>query len=64
MKIRGNYLVSAERDQVWAALNDEQILSRCIPGVERLEKTSSTEFAATVTTKVDPGKATFSGEVT
>ena len=64
MKIKGSYSVSAERDQVWAALNDEGVLSRCIPGVKTLEKISSTEFAATVTTKVGPVKATFSGEVT
>ena len=64
MKIKGRYLVSAERDQVWAALNDEGVLSRCIPGVDRLEKVSNTEFAATVTTKVGPVKATFSGGVT
>ena len=64
MKIKGSYLVSAERDQVWAALNDEGVLSRCIPGVKTLEKISDTEFAATVTTKVGPVKATFSGEVT
>ncbi|MBT05376.1 MAG: carbon monoxide dehydrogenase [Rhodospirillaceae bacterium] len=64
MKIQGRYLVCAERDQVWAALNDERVLSRCIPGVKTLEKISNTEFAATVTTKVGPVKATFSGEVT
>ena len=64
MKIRGSYSVSAERDQVWAALNDEAVLSRCIPGVKTLEKISDTEFAATGTTKVGPVKATFAGEVT
>ena len=64
MKIKGRYLVSAERDQVWIALNDEAVLSRCIPGVKTLEKISNTEFAATVTAKVGPVKAIFSGEVT
>jgi len=64
MKIKGSYSVSVDRDQVWAALNDEGVLSRCIPGIERLEKISNTNFAATVTTKVGPVKATFSGEVT
>tara|TARA_B100000686_G_scaffold348048_1_gene438179 strand:+ start:2555 stop:3154 length:600 start_codon:yes stop_codon:yes gene_type:complete len=64
MKIKGSYSVSTDRDQVWAALNDEGVLGRCIPGIDRLEKISNTEFAATVTTKVGPVKATFSGEVT
>ena len=64
MKIQGSHVVAAGRDQVWAGLNDEGVLSRCIPGVEKLEQISNTEFAATVTTKVGPVKATFSGGVT
>jgi carbon monoxide dehydrogenase subunit G len=64
MEIKGSYLVSAPPEQVWKALNDPDILGRCIPGIETLEKKSQTEFAATMTAKVGPVKAKFAGQVT
>ena len=54
----------APRDKVWAALNNPEILKRCIPGCQSLEMTSPTEMTATVVVKVGPVKATFAGKVT
>jgi carbon monoxide dehydrogenase subunit G len=48
---------------VWRALNDPEVLRRCIPGCRSLEKLSDTEMAATVQAKVGPVKATFNGNV-
>jgi carbon monoxide dehydrogenase subunit G len=56
--------VPASRDKVWAALNDPEILRRCIPGCQRLEMSSPTEMTATVVVKLGPVKATFAGKVT
>jgi len=64
MEMTGEYRIPAAREQVWAALNDPDILKASIPGCETLEKTSDTGFAATVTAKVGPVKAKFKGEVT
>jgi len=56
--------VPASKAKVWAALNDPEILERCIPGCQSLAMTSPTEMTATVVVKVGPVKATFSGKVT
>jgi carbon monoxide dehydrogenase subunit G len=45
-------------------LNDPNVLRECIPGCESLEGSPAEGFAARVTTKVGPVKATFNGQVT
>ena len=64
MEMSGEYRIAAPRDQVWAALNDPEILKSSIPGCQELEKRSDTELSAKVVTKIGPVKATFKGEVT
>ncbi len=60
----GEYRIAAPRERVWQALNDPDVLKRCIPGCEAIEKVSPTEFTAKVTAKVGPVKASFTGAVT
>ena len=64
MKLKGEIRINAPRETVFAALNDPEILQQSIPGCQDLEKTSDTEFTATVVAKVGPIKATFKGDVT
>jgi len=63
MNLSGEHRIEAPRDKVWAALNDPDILKQAIPGCEQIEKTSDTEFTATVKAKVGPVSAKFSGIV-
>ena len=63
MQMQGERNIDASRADVWAALNDAEVLKACIPGCETLEKTSPTTFEATVMQKVGPVKARFSGSV-
>jgi carbon monoxide dehydrogenase subunit G len=64
MELKGEYRVPAPRELVWAMLNDAAVLRECIPGCESLEGSPAEGFAARVTTKVGPVKATFNGQVT
>lgn len=64
MKLKGEIRINARRETVFAALNDPEVLKQSIPGCQDLEKTSDTEFTATVVAKVGPIKATFKGDVT
>ena len=64
MKLKGEIRINALRETVFAALNDPEVLKQAIPGCQDLEKTSDTEFTATVVAKVGPIKATFKGGVT
>ena len=63
MTMTGEAVLPADRQRVWAALNDPAVLKACIPGCQELEKTSDTEFQATVRAAVGPVKATFKGRV-
>jgi carbon monoxide dehydrogenase subunit G len=64
MTMQGEVALPAERERVWAALNDPEVLKACIPGCQELEKVSDTEFAAVAKVAVGPVKATFKGNVT
>ncbi|WP_085902332.1 SRPBCC family protein [Kiloniella majae] len=64
MKMEGQQLIPAPQQKVWEALNDPEILKNSIPGCETVEKTSDTEFQASMTAKFGPVKAKFKGQVT
>ena len=64
MKMNGEFRVPTDRETVWRALNDPEVLKDCLPGCQEIEKTSETEMTATLTIKVGPVKATFAGGVT
>ncbi|GHB44848.1 hypothetical protein GCM10007094_37740 [Pseudovibrio japonicus] len=64
MEMSGEQQIPASQEKVWEALNDPELLKKCIPGCDSLEKTSDTEMTATVTAKVGPVKAKFKGAVT
>src|SRR3546814_9874979 len=50
-------------DLVWQALNDPDVLRRCIPGCQSLTKESDTRMVATVEIKIGPIGARFNGAV-
>ena len=64
MELKDEIFIDAPRDEVYAALNDPEILRECIPGCEKLVKHSDTELEAKVVLKIGPVKAKFSGDVT
>jgi carbon monoxide dehydrogenase subunit G len=63
LEMAGEYMLPLGREKVWAALNDADMLKRCIPGCESLEKLSDTEFAAQVRLAIGPVKAHFKSKV-
>src|SRR4051812_56049 len=64
MELNDEKRIPAKQDVVWKALNDPDVLKRCIPGCEAVEKRSDTEMTARVVVTVGPVKAKFTGEVT
>ena len=64
MKLSGSYKLNVKKEIVWQALNNADILKRCIPGCESFEKESSTVFNTTATNQIGPMNATFSGTIT
>ena len=64
MKLSGSYKLNVNKEKVWKALNDPEILKKCIPGCEVFDRESDTVFQATATNQIGPMNATFSGTVT
>lgn len=63
MKITGKSTIDAPRDQVWAALNDMEVLARIVPGCERLEQVGDNEFEGTVKIGIQAIKGTYNGKI-
>jgi len=63
MKLSGSYQINLEKQKVWEALNDADILRKSIPGCESFIKNSDTEFTATATNKIGPFNASFTGDI-
>ena len=63
MKIEGTHELRAGRERVFQALTDPEVLKRCIPGCERLEKTGENAYAATLKAGVGSIKGVFTGNV-
>ena len=63
MKLFGSYQINLEKQKVWEALNDPEILKQAIPGCEEFTKNSDTEFTAKATNKIGPFNASFIGDI-
>lgn len=64
MELEATRELPADRDTVWRALNDPEVLRRCIPGCDSLERGEDGSLAAKVVAKVGPVSAKFAGTVT
>lgn len=63
MEMKDVRVINADRREVWAALMTPEVLKDCVPGASEVTGTPEDGYAATVTQKVGPVKATFKGHV-
>ena len=61
MKLEGSHQLEATRERVYQSLVNPEVLQRCIPGCEKLERTGENTFAATIKTGVGSIKGVFNG---
>ncbi len=59
MEQTGEYRIQAGLDEVWAGLNDPDVLADCIDGCQSMEKVADDRFETSVKAKVGPVSATF-----
>lgn len=64
MRMIGEERVAAAPGRVWEALNDPQILRRCIPGCQSLDREGADRLRAIVEVKIGPIGARFNASVT
>jgi uncharacterized protein len=63
VRIAGNYTFEATREEVWAALNDPEVLARTIPGCQRLEAVGAHEYESTLKVGIQAVRGVYSGRV-
>ncbi len=63
MRLEGSHTIQAPRDRVFAALVDPEVLQRCIPGSQQLEKIDDNKFSAKLSAGVGAIKAVFMATV-
>jgi carbon-monoxide dehydrogenase large subunit len=63
MRLTGEYLFSTDRDIVWQSLLDPQVLSRVLPGCERLERVRDDRFEGLLSVQIGPVKGRFEGSL-
>ncbi|MBI2683559.1 MAG: carbon monoxide dehydrogenase subunit G [Acidobacteriales bacterium] len=63
MRLEGTHELHAPRDKVFAALTDPQVLARCIPGCESLEKQAGDVYTAKLSAGVGAIKGVFQATV-
>ena len=64
MQMSDSREVQADRETVWAAILNPDVLKQCVPGCQEMTGSPEEGFEATVVQKVGPVKATFKGQVT
>lgn len=63
LKIEGSYKIDAPRERIFAALVNPDVLQKCIPGCEQMEKTGDNQYKAKLTAGVGPVKGVFTATV-
>lgn len=63
MEINGEYLIASDRETVWFALNDPDVLQKCIPGCESLQREGDNEFSGKVAASIGPVRAKFNTKI-
>ncbi len=64
MDINGTQSIPASRQRVWDALNDPDILRRCLPGCESVVRNASGHFDVVMLSAIGPLRARFTGRLT
>jgi len=63
VKLEGTHQLEASRERVYQSLVNPEVLQRCIPGCERLERTGENSFSAIIRAGVGSIKGLFDGNV-
>ena len=63
MEQSGEYRIAASREDVWAALNDPDVLGACIDGCQTITRSDEQHFDVAVKAKIGPVSATFEAQL-
>ncbi len=63
MQLEGTNIIQAPPERVYSALNDPEILARCVPGAKKLEPDGANSFKTSLEITIGPVKGVFQGRV-
>jgi len=63
MKLEGEHVFKGPRAEVYAMFRDPDVLSTCLPGVEKLDKIDDQHYEGAMNLRVGPVSGTFSGKL-
>ncbi|WP_129674087.1 carbon monoxide dehydrogenase subunit G [Candidatus Chloroploca sp. Khr17] len=63
MRIAGNYTFEATREEVWAALNDPEVLAQTIPGCQQLDEVAPHHYQTTLKIGLQAVRGVYTGTV-
>jgi carbon monoxide dehydrogenase subunit G len=63
MKIEGEHLFNGPRSEVWPMFRDPDVLASALPGTQKINKISDSEFEVTMNVRVGPVSGIFSGKL-
>ncbi len=64
MKIEGEHLFNGPRQDVWDMIQDPVVLASAVPGMDKLDKTSETEYYGKMNIRIGPVSGAFDGKLT
>lgn len=63
MRIQGEHRFEADRERVWEALMDPDVLASTLPGFQKLEQVGENEYEGVLALGVGPVQGRFEGRV-
>ncbi len=63
MDMQASRSLAVTQQQAWDALNDPQVLKRCIPGCDKIEANGENQYTVGVAVKIGPVSAKFGGKI-
>jgi carbon monoxide dehydrogenase subunit G len=64
MRFSGTFEIESSRERVWLLLTDPDAVGRCVPGIEKIETISPSQFRAVVRSGIGPVRGKFTFDVT
>ena len=64
MKIAGEYVFHGPREEVWEMMRDPIVLAKAMPGTQKLDRVSETEYHGDMNVQVGPVGGKFTGILT
>jgi hypothetical protein len=63
MNVAGEYTMAYPREQIWEALNDPQVLSKCTPGFQSMNIVAPDHYEGVVKIGIGSISGTYKGEM-